>query len=602
MSKLGSEILEQQRASFDDLKHKRELWDSVEELFHSRLNDAVSAKSKSQVFDPRLSTLIIERVYRVMAQLPVGKVRGISSNDKGDAVLKNLLLEKYVIPNANAQFDFLTKLRMIDMYSNIYGSFYALIDWDVKQNGYVGPDMWLLNMRDVFPQVGAVSVEDSDSAIVRTWQSKSYFEGLSKQDGFKNVSKVISKLEKKGGSKDSRDSENISKREETSYPERRAARKLGFYEVLSRFEGDRWVEYCVDADEVFRDTDNPHENGELPIVQKYSMPLLDDPSGMGDMERGESMQKTMNSVWNLYLDGVKTSIAPPVMLNKDNIASMSSIKWGAAQKWLVRNQVDNAARVIQLSPQGINTFNNTYQAANAAMLNLFGTSDTTVSENQDSGMGKTPQALKMQQARENTRDVADRFYMERFITKTMKKMVNLMSVKQPSELAVRMFKDEIEEVSRAYPDIKELYDEDAGKLTVKKDDKARLYDYEIVSGSTFAQDQETQQNNLSQLMTLYLKSQTPNGNTLVADLDREGYLLKFGELFKRVIANSGTQDWDKILVEKTEDEKAKTVLDNDAAVFQNVLSQVMNGQNLNAVPPQPEMGQAMDGQAMEGIM
>jgi hypothetical protein len=48
------------------------------------------------------------------------------------------------------------------MYSNIYGNMFSLIDWDVKPNGYVGPDVWMLNIRDVFPQVGAVSLEDSD--------------------------------------------------------------------------------------------------------------------------------------------------------------------------------------------------------------------------------------------------------------------------------------------------------------------------------------------------------------------------------------------------------------------------------------------------------
>jgi hypothetical protein len=67
-----------------------------------------------------------------------------------------------------------------------------------------------------------------------------------------------------------------------------------------------------------------------------------------------------------------------------------------------------------------------------------------------------------------------------------------------------------------------------------------------------------------------MKSQTPNGNTLTADLDREGYTLKFGELFKRVVASSGIQDWDKILVEKTEDEKDQSILDNDAQIFQNM--------------------------------
>ena len=595
MSTIINEIKSRFQASYDNLSTKREVWDSMEDLFHGRLNDTVSSRTKSQIFDHRLSTLIIERAHRVMAQLPVGKVRGISKNDLGDARLKNLILDKYVVPNANAQFDFLTKLRMVDMYSNVYGAFDVLVDWDVRSNGYAGPDIWLLNVRDVFPQAGAVSLEDSDFVIVRTWQPLSYFERLGKKDGFKNISSIVGRLKDKSGSKQNRTSEDQSKRGETQYPNTSTAKGMGFFEVLTQFEGDRWVDFCVDADMEFRDIENPHKNGELPIVRKYSMPLLDDISGMGDMERGESMQKTINAVWNLYLDGVKMSIFPPALINKDNIAAMSSIKWGAAEKWLVRGQIDNAVRTINLSPQGISTFNNTLQTANASILNLFGTSDTTVTKETDAGYGRTPQALQMQQARENTRDAADRFYMERFLTSVMKKMVNLVSKKQPSSVAIRMFEEEIAEIARSYPEIEEMYDKENGKLTIsKKGSGSNLYDYEIVSGSTFAADQKVQQDNLSSLITLYKSSQTPNGNTLVADLDKEGYILKFGELFKKVIASSGIQDWDKILVEKTEEEKDQTVLSSDAQIFQNVLAQMQQGQNMNATPP--EMGTAQQPQ------
>ena len=595
MSTIINEIKSRFQASYDNLSTKREVWDSMEDLFHGRLNDTVSSRTKSQIFDHRLSTLIIERAHRVMAQLPVGKVRGISKNDLGDARLKNLILDKYVVPNANAQFDFLTKLRMVDMYSNVYGAFDVLVDWDVRSNGYAGPDIWLLNVRDVFPQAGAVSLEDSDFVIVRTWQPLSYFERLGKKDGFKNISSIVGRLKDKSGSKQNRTSEDQSKRGETQYPNTSTAKGMGFFEVLTQFEGDRWVDFCVDADMEFRDIENPHKNGELPIVRKYSMPLLDDISGMGDMERGESMQKTINAVWNLYLDGVKMSIFPPALINKDNIAAMSSIKWGAAEKWLVRGQIDNAVRTINLSPQGISTFNNTLQTANASILNLFGTSDTTVTKETDAGYGRTPQALQMQQARENTRDAADRFYMERFLTSVMKKMVNLVSKKQPSSVAIRMFEEEIAEIARSYPEIEEMYDKESGKLVIsKKGSGSNLYDSEIVSGSTFAADQKVQQDNLSSLITLYKSSQTPNGNTLVADLDKEGYILKFGELFKKVIASSGIQDWDKILVEKTEEEKDQTVLSSDAQIFQNVLAQMQQGQNMNATPP--EMGTAQQPQ------
>ena len=123
---------------------------------------------------------------------------------------------------------------MVDLYSNIYGNFFTLFDWVIKPNGYVGPDMWLLNIRDVFPQIGAVSLEDSDQIIVRTWRPLSFFKNLKKTDGFKNLDKIITTLDKKSGSKTNRDSENISKREEENYT--REPGPDGYFEVLTRYD------------------------------------------------------------------------------------------------------------------------------------------------------------------------------------------------------------------------------------------------------------------------------------------------------------------------------------------------------------------------------
>lgn len=600
MSKLASQIIAQKEASFNNLTEKRLLWDNAEMLFHNQLNDLSDADSK--VFDPKISTLTIERSYRVMAQLGVGKVRGISSNDQADAKLKNLLLDKYVVPHATAQFDMLTKFRMTDMYSNVYGNFFVLVDQDVKPNGYVGPDMWLLNIRDVFPQVGAVSIEDSDWIIVRTWKSISFFEGLKGKPGYKNIPQIINKLKTKAGSKNNRDADNISKREQDQYPN--GAPDVtdgvpgGYFEVLTRYERDRWVDICVDADMEFRDQDNPHDDGSLPVVCKYSIPLLDDFMGMGDFERGGSMQMVVNTNWNLYLDAVKMSIFPPMLINKDNVAAISSFKSIPGAMWLGKGQLSNIAQAVNLSPQGIQTFNNVYQVANASLQGLFGSSNTDVSSTVDDTLGKTPEALKMQGARENTRDNADRFYMEQFISNVMRKMVNLMSKKQQGSVSFRMFPEEIESIKREYPEIAESYNDKTGKLKIGKGSGSALYDYEIVSGSTYAIDQKEQQENIRQLIELYLKYQSPQGNILDNLLKSQGYEMKFGELMKRSISNSGIQDWDKILVEMTMQEQGDHSMDQIGNQFSQSLQQMP--QNMNQIPPMPQgmpgnMNQMMGG-------
>jgi len=579
MEETKNVILTRKQAAENWLKTKEDKWTEYEKLFHNELYDSVSQSTKSQVFDPKLSTMVLEREARVMAQLPTGKIRAISKNDRFGEKLMNLTLDKYVNPNANSQFDLLTKFRLVDRYSNIYGNFFAFVDWVVNDNGYVGPDLHLLNIRDVFPQVGAVSIEDSDYIIVRTWQPLSYFESLKKNKEFKNISEVITALKNKSVVKQNKDKDS---REEDEFPSDQGVKDKGYFEVLSMYEKDKWTDYVTDADLNIREMDNPHDNGELPVVCKYSIPLLTDFFGMGDFERGKSMQYTLNSLWNLYLDGVKVSIFPPTLINKDYIADLSSIKWSAAAKWLVKgtNGTTQAAQTLNLSPSGQQTFNNVYQIVTSSMLNMMGTTDTTISAQVDPGMGKTPEALKQQGARESARDNVDRFYMERFLTQVNKKFVNLLSKKLSNSVAIRMFPDEIEQLIKQYPDSKGMYDEKSGKLTIGKKSVGNvLYDYEIVSGSTYALDQKEQQASLLMLLEMFTKNPALN-----EEMAKEGKVIHISELVDRIVTNSGINDPEKIVGEVADDPEALMAKQMDQ------FSQVINGQNMNAVPAQPQMG------------
>lgn len=601
MNKLATEIETRFNASYNSLSVKRDLWDEVEGIFSNQLQDNISAGTKSQVMDQKLANLILEREARVMNKLAIGKFRPISSNDMGASRILGLTMDKYIIPNANAQFPFLIKLRMLDRYSNIYGNYFAMIDWDVKKNGYVGPDMWLLNIRDVFPQFGVVSVDDSDHIIIRTWKPLSFFEGLGKSKTYKNVGNIIEKLKDKQG--DRHTNTDTTAREDDQYPNIETTKGRGFFEVLTQFEKDRWVDYVPAAEEILRDISNPHDNGELPIVCKHSIPLIDDIMGMGDMERGKTMQYTLNSLWNLYLDAIKISIFPPTILNKDNIIA-STIKWGPGAKWLVRNSVGNSVQQLAINPRGIESFQSTYQTVNASILNQFGTSDTSVSAGTDPGFGKTPQALQMQAQRENSKDSVDRFYMEQALTQIMRKMGNLWSKKQPSSITLRLFQSEIEQMALEYPDIKDSYNEDTGKFTVnRKMTGSTLYDYELVPGSTYAEDIGAQQQALRELLGILTQNMQMGKDGKVTSpimmkMREEGKDVSISEIVTHIIAGANIKDINKIIIDKNsvtneitpEEEQALAGHQED---FLKMLGAMQSGQmggqpNINQIPAQPE--------------
>jgi hypothetical protein len=610
-----TQILDRYNAADDYLSQKRDLWTEYENLFNGRLQDRLSLNRKSQVFDHKLSTLILDREARVMSQLPTGKVRGISKNDEATAHLMNLSLEKYVIPNANSQFDFLTKLRLMDRYSNIYGNMFSLVDWSIRGK-YAGPDLWLLPIRDVFPQVGAVSVEESDYIVIRYWKPLSYFESLRGNKEYKNIGSIIETLKKIGGSKESRSSNEKTARENTAYPSEQSSKNDGYFPVLCMYEKDKWSEYVLDADEMLRDYKNPHEDDELPILNKTSIPMLDDIMGTGDMERGMTMQKANNSLWNMYMDAVKISIFPPGIYNKDQIIA-STIKWGAAEKWLVKGNTQTAFTPVITNPQGLQTFQAVKGMVDASILNMMGTTDTSVNQATDQAFGRTPQALQMQAQRENARDNVDRFYMEQYVSKVYKKMTNLLSKKQSGSLQIRMFKDEIQDIRDQYPESEFDYNENTGKLTIKKSQTgSTMWDYEMVTGSTFVKDQSKQLENLTQLfsqLTQNMQQDPQTGGTtspMIQMLKAEGIEAKPGQMFKKIVALSGINDWDSFIDDKGRDGSEENVLKAHQDEF---IKQVQNMQNEDqgqspqvmspqGVPPQgmPPQGAPMQGQMPQG--
>jgi len=584
MSQLTDLINTRFDASDKTLTMKRTYWDEAESIFHTILSDAVSSTKKSKNFDPKLPTYLLERSNRVMAQLATGKYKAIDKDDMFSSKIMNLIVDKYVVPNAVAQFPFLIKLRMMDLYSQIYGNYFSLVDWDIKRNGYVGPDMWLINIRNVFPQAGSISLNDSDFIIIRQRQPISYFKNLDKNK-YKNLDKIISQLEDKTGSQ--KRSEDQGKRETSQYPSTEGTKGDGYYDILSMYERDRWVDYVPDAqdDGVLRDIANPQDDGELPIVCKYAIPLIDDYFGMSKMEQGMPMQKTVNSLWNLYLDSVRYSIFPPIMFNKTEIIP-SSIKWGAAAKWMTKGSPSNAFTPVTLSPQGTTTFQTVYNTAVASLQNTMGTTETTTSTTTDSTFGKTPQALQMQQARENTGDNADRFYMEMCVTDVMKKFANLIVKRQSSKIQIRMFKSEIKELSAQYPDVNidDIFDQKSGKLTIdKKTTGSTLYDYEIVSGSTYLVDQQKQMQNLQAWLQEYVQA----AQLFDQKFAEQKKKLDFVEINKRLFVNGGIQDWDKIITDIPQEQLDAQGMQQDKMQMDQVLQSI----GIGAIPPTPTSGQ-----------
>lgn len=568
-------------------------WDDREKLLVGELTDFGSSKSKSKVNTQDLLNLVLDGASRVMAQFPTGRIQAISQDDKGKNLMMNLVHEKYILPNADSQFDLLTKLKVWNIYSRVFGSMPALVDYRVDDD-YIGPDIWILHPRNVFPQPGTTNGKDMAWCQVPSWVDVEYLKGRDKKI-WKNVDTLIQKVREGGKTKQQLETKYLPVNERLNSDTMPETGNFASCELITEYRKDRWITYSKEYGLVVRDIKNPQENNELPIVWKHCFPLIDRLYGLAEFERGKTLQFAANSLVNMYLEGVAMSIFPPLLLDKTGIVA-SSIEYKHKAKWLMTKP--NAISQLQLSPQGMQTFQSTYGFLKSAMLNMGATTDTTVSKETDPGAGKTPEALKRQATREGARDAWDRFMMERALEEVNQKFIDLLTTKQEKPIDVMLFKEDLRKLQEAYPDEKiatVFSSGDAGKLTVtsdtwKDEGKTVKFKYYIDPGSTLKKEDEDEHTALVDLMALVLKfpSALPQieqtGKFNIGDKTFD-----FGEAIKRYVLTSGVQDGEKIIHEN-QDQQENPGIGQQVAQMQQQMQQIAQalGQITEKVMAKPE--------------
>jgi hypothetical protein len=278
--------------------------------------------------------------------------------------------------------------------------------------------------------------------------------------------------------------------------------------------------------------------------------------GLGEFERGETLQKALNSLWNLYLDGVKYSIFPPLHINPDEVAP-SSVKWGAGEKWFM-NHPNVDVQTMNISPRGLETFQSTYGYMISAIQNLSGSTTVTQPQGQELSLGKTPQAIQFRSMMQSARDEWDRFMIEDTINEVYNRWIALITNNMTEPQVLRIYEEEIKDVKAAYPEenmIEVFKSGKRGNLTVdnsvfydkkSKDNRPVSFDYELETGSTMKKNIEDEAQTISAIIqSLSVKvGQT----TILEEIRAKGGDVDVKELYKRWVALS-LKDYNKIIIE-----------------------------------------------------
>lgn len=534
-------------------------WNEYEDLLFVQGRSPDS--SRVRVAEGSLSTIVIERAGRVMSQMPTGTVHALGLQNMGKGMLMNLVLEKYIFPNANEQYDLETKLFMWDMYSNVYGTMAMCYDWCSRQN-YTGPDCWLVPIRNFFPQQGRLSIENCDYVYVSNFISRQFLqeivdEGIPGYD-FDAVQSILD-MTAHGSTMPKARMDYLRTNPMWEWRRRAPWTDTGDIEIVTKYEkgkDGRWIDFAPDfANTIIRNIPNPHQNGQIPIVLKYGLPTLDSIIGRGDMEAGRFQQYAMDTTLNLQIDRLRLATYPPIKVVNGNVV-MPSIRFQPGAKWLVSNQNDVSHHQF---PDVQENMNQAYQFLKGALNNTLGNTTTQVSaENTGATQGKTPQAIKAQQMSQSTRDEIDTKLMSKATEKLLGGMINLINdVKHSEPIEFYQFGQEIAQIAQNYPDIKDaiqfegknkgadISQAKAVKIVLKpsriKNEKGYLY--KIDPMSTYQQDKQQEHEQLQEIYTEYAQ----NAEVIDAKLQAQNMTFDFATFFKKLIQTGGIRDVNSII-------------------------------------------------------
>lgn len=425
-------------------------FDAYEAMLLGKVYDSVSnSVDGSKITDSYATTLAKERADRVIAKTPEGETQSVGKADVGKAAFMDILRQKWVYPNANAQRPFLEKLNLWQFYSSVYGYMPMFYDWTTSGTGYVGPDCWLWNPRNLVPQQGKVSIEDMDYITALTWISKKKLQDIieneAADDGWDRdaLTELVERVSTKSAGND------VS---QDTFIERNRApggTKKGIC-LATRYEAGpdgKWCTFAPDNGFIkVRELDNPHKNGRIPFVIKYSQPLFDSFYGLGDFQRAKPLQFARDGLTNFYFANLKRNLAPGIIVNANGVVK-HTLDVTKANPVLMET-IPNSIRPMPTNTAGLNTYQAAQSALTGSLLSLYGTQNASIpgAEALNPSQGKTPAAIEMYSNVEATRDGAERRHLETAIEQLTDGFFSLVANIGTEDIPISLFSDDIQDI------------------------------------------------------------------------------------------------------------------------------------------------------------
>ena len=400
-------------------------FNEADELFRSWIDEQIWPYD-ALLFDPRVFTFITEKNSRLIANKPKGHLSPRNGTDELAAKINNELLS-YQWDQATRGGTMLAKWSLMDINTRKYGASFALCKWryecltDGKNEEVLfdGPEMVVLNNRDIAHDLSASAIEDCNWFQVREYVTVQDLESVNDAARtapvYKNLDKLKYALEKYGdGLGKGGDSRSVNWQSRNRAIQGIESDPIGkddtfkTIEIVTEYRKDRWITFAPKHGVIIRDIPNPYLNHEIPITMLRYYVADDDLYGLSEIEPVKGLQKAINAILCQYVDEINQKLYSPIAVGPG--VRMHTLEWGKGARWQMNNPMTDF-RLVESRSNAAQFFNNTYSALVSAMMNAVGESSLGTSNIQPFQKDKTATEVKALQLQRNARDNSNQNFL-----------------------------------------------------------------------------------------------------------------------------------------------------------------------------------------------
>lgn len=411
----------------EDLERRFPDWDKKTELFYSHIDES-NWPYNSQIFVPQTFTTIFEKMSRLNAGKPKGRLVPREGGDVMKAKIANALLDY--------QWDDVTRLdkepmfakwARMDLNARLYGASFALVKWRYETNSkgeviFDGPTLRVLNNKDCI-------YNPSYSTIKNWFQYRDYptlneLENVndtsSSKPRYKNLKQLRDSMSQVNGN-EVRNANYIVKGRQIQglqdYLGRDEDPSFKVVEVVTELRNDRIIVFAPKYGVVLRDEENPYEHEQIPVVQLKYISTDDDIYGLSDIQPFEKVQKALNALTSQYIDAVNMDLYKILQVRPTGV-QMHTLEYGPGKKWLMNNPGQDVVP-LETSVASASKFVDVYSALTAMLKESAGETSAAFSTLQPFSGEKTATEIS---SLESTRSVRDTFN-QNFLAEAIKQQM-----------------------------------------------------------------------------------------------------------------------------------------------------------------------------------